>query len=58
MDVETLKKMNRNKNLIKKYYAFLASVAIIKQIPCHLGPGSTIQASALFCHMLVTCVLA
>jgi hypothetical protein len=41
MDVESLKKMNKSKNkkLVKKYYAFLASVAIIKQIPCLLGLG-------------------
>nr|CAB3474878.1 unnamed protein product [Digitaria exilis] len=37
MDVEALKKMNKNKKLVKKlakkYHAFLASEAIIKQIP-------------------------
>ncbi|RWR90855.1 60S ribosomal protein L10a [Cinnamomum micranthum f. kanehirae] len=43
MDVEGLKKMNKNKKLVKKlakkYHAFLASEAIIKQIPRLLGPG-------------------
>lgn len=43
MDVEALKKMNKNKKLVKKlakkYHAFLASEAIIKQIPRLLGPG-------------------
>ncbi|AQL04423.1 60S ribosomal protein L10a-1 [Zea mays] len=43
MDVEALKKMNRNKKLVKKlvkkYHAFLASETIIKQIPRLLGPG-------------------
>jgi hypothetical protein len=38
MDVEALTKMNKNKKLVKKYHAFLASEAIIKQIPCLLGP--------------------
>lgn len=43
MDVESLKKMNKNKKLVKKlakkHHAFLASEAIIKQIPRLLGPG-------------------
>eukprot|EP00296_Roombia_truncata_P008389 JP446869.1.p1 GENE.JP446869.1~~JP446869.1.p1 ORF type:complete len:218 (+),score=122.86 JP446869.1:30-683(+) len=43
MDVEALKKLNKNKKLIKKlarkYKAFLASEAVIKQIPRLLGPG-------------------
>lgn len=43
MSVEDLKKMNKNKKLIKKmakkYDAFLASEALIKQIPRLLGPG-------------------
>ncbi|KAL0537897.1 hypothetical protein IC582_026888 [Cucumis melo] len=43
MDVEGLKKLNKNKKLVKKlakkYHAFLASEAIIKQIPRLLGPG-------------------
>ncbi|ORX88410.1 60S ribosomal protein L1-B [Basidiobolus meristosporus CBS 931.73] len=43
MSVEDLKKLNKNKKLIKKlakkYDAFLASEALIKQIPRLLGPG-------------------
>jgi len=43
MDVEALKALNKNKKLIKKlankYDAFLASEALIKQIPRLLGPG-------------------
>ncbi|GAB5589518.1 60S ribosomal protein L10A [Umbelopsis nana] len=41
--VEDLKKLNKNKKLIKKlakkYDAFVASEALIKQIPRLLGPG-------------------
>merc|ERR1711939_43353 len=41
--VEDLKKLNKNKKLVKKlaekYDAFLASDALIKQIPRLLGPG-------------------
>jgi len=43
MDAEALKKLNKNKKLIKKlakgYDAFLASESLIKQIPRILGPG-------------------
>jgi large subunit ribosomal protein L10Ae len=43
MSVDDLKKMNKNKKLVKKmarkYDAFLASAALIKQIPRLLGPG-------------------
>ncbi|KJE96494.1 large subunit ribosomal protein 1 [Capsaspora owczarzaki ATCC 30864] len=43
MSVDDLKKMNKNKKLIKKmaksYDAFLASDSVIKQIPRLLGPG-------------------
>ncbi|KAI9216601.1 ribosomal protein L1-like protein [Blastocladiella britannica] len=43
MSVEDLKKLNKNKKLIKKlakkYDAFLASEVLIKQIPRLLGPG-------------------
>ena len=43
MTVEDLKKLNKNKKLIKKlankYDAFLASEALIKLIPRLLGPG-------------------
>ena len=41
--VDDLKKLNKNKKLVKKlakkYDAFLASDALIKQIPRLLGPG-------------------
>ena len=41
--VDDLKKLNKNKKLVKKlakqYDAFLASEALIKQIPGLLGPG-------------------
>jgi len=43
MDVEALKKLNKNKKLVKKlakkYDGFLASDTLIKQIPRILGPG-------------------
>ena len=43
MDTEALKKLNKNKKLVKKlakkYDAFLASDALIKQIPRIVGPG-------------------
>jgi large subunit ribosomal protein L10Ae len=43
MSVDDLKKLNKNKKLIKKlarkYDAFIASDALIKQIPRLLGPG-------------------
>lgn len=43
MTVEDLEKLNKNKKLVKKlaqkYDAFLASEALIKQIPRLLGPG-------------------
>jgi len=43
MDVEALKKLNKNKKLVKKladkYSAFLASETVIRQIPRLLGPG-------------------
>ena len=43
MSVEDLKKLNKNKKLVKKlagkYDAFLASEALIKQVPRLLGPG-------------------
>mmetsp|Transcript_56989 Transcript_56989/g.123984 ORF Transcript_56989/g.123984 Transcript_56989/m.123984 type:complete len:230 (+) Transcript_56989:45-734(+) len=45
MNIEDLKKFNKNKKLIKKfakkYDAFLASGPILKQIPRILGPGLT-----------------
>jgi len=43
MSVDDLKKLNKNKKLVKKlakkYNAFLASDSLIKQIPRLLGPG-------------------
>merc|ERR1712070_756467 len=43
MDVDALKKLKKNKKLVKKlakkYHSFLASESIIKQIPRLLGPG-------------------
>ena len=43
MDAEALKKLNKNKKLVKKlakkYDAFIASESLIKQIPRLLGPG-------------------
>ncbi|KAK6308482.1 hypothetical protein J4Q44_G00217530 [Coregonus suidteri] len=43
MDIEALKKLNKNKKLVKKlskkYDAFLASESLIKQIPRIPGPG-------------------
>ncbi|KAG5207547.1 hypothetical protein MJG53_005985 [Ovis ammon polii x Ovis aries] len=43
MDTEVLKKLSKNKKLVKKlakkYDAFLASESLIKQIPRILGPG-------------------
>nr|AAY66960.1 60S ribosomal protein L10a [Ixodes scapularis] len=43
MDTEALKKLNKNKKLVKKlakkYDAFMASESLIKQIPRLLGPG-------------------
>lgn len=43
MSVEDLKKLNKNKKLVKKlakkYAAFLASDSVIKMIPRLLGPG-------------------
>jgi len=45
MDVEDLKKLNKNKKLVKKlakrYDFFMASDNMIKQIPRLLGPGLT-----------------
>jgi ribosomal protein L1 len=43
MSAEDLRKLNKNKKLIKKlarkYDAFISSEALIKQIPRLLGPG-------------------
>ena len=57
MDVEALKKMNKNKKLVKKlakkYHAFLASEAIIKQIPRLLGPG--LNKAGKYSDLLTAC---
>jgi len=43
MDVEALRKLNKNKKLVKKlarrYNAFIASESLIRQVPRLLGPG-------------------
>jgi hypothetical protein len=56
MDVEAFKKMNKNRKLGNKYIVFLASGAIIKQIPRLLGPVSTGQASDVLLYVLVNCL--
>lgn len=42
MDIEVLKKLSKNKTLVKKlakkYDAFLTSESLVKQMPCFLGP--------------------
>ena len=52
MSVDDLKKLNKNKKLVKKlakkYDAFLASEALIKQIPRLLGPGLSKGESSAF----------
>ena len=52
--VDDLKKLNKNKKLVKKlakkYDAFLASEALIKQIPRLLGPGLSKGALTLSMH--------
>ena len=54
MSTDDLKKLNKNKKLIKKlarkYDAFIASDSLIKQIPRLLGPG---LSKGLFSSMLV-----
>ena len=51
MSSEDLKKLNKNKKLIKKlarkYDAFIASDSLIKQIPRLLGPGLSKGKSSL-----------
>ena len=39
MDIEALKKLNKNKKLVRKHDAFLVSESLIKQMPRILGPG-------------------
>ena len=60
MSVDDLKKLNKNKKLVKKlakkYDAFLASEALIKQIPRLLGPGlskGALNAAALVVTKLI-----
>ena len=52
MSADDLKKLNKNKKLIKKlarkYDAFLSSEALIKQIPRLLGPG--LSKGTLSCY--------
>jgi large subunit ribosomal protein L10Ae len=52
MSSDDLKKLNKNKKLIKKlarkYDAFVASDTLIKQIPRLLGPGLSKGMSAAF----------
>lgn len=51
MSADDLKKLNKNKKLIKKlarkYDAFIASDSLIKQIPRLLGPGLSKGMSTL-----------
>ncbi|MBA0829910.1 hypothetical protein Goarm_014477 [Gossypium armourianum] len=55
MDVEALKKLNKNKKLVKKlakkYHAFLASESVIKQIPRLLGPGLNKAGKYCICFL-------
>ena len=63
MSVDDLKKLNKNKKLVKKlakkYDAFLASDALIKQIPRLLGPGlskgSSVVSSCSFPCSSLSC---
>uniref|UniRef100_A0A663FAJ4 Ribosomal protein L10a n=1 Tax=Aquila chrysaetos chrysaetos TaxID=223781 RepID=A0A663FAJ4_AQUCH len=54
MDIEALKKLNKNKKLVKKlakkYDAFLASESLIKQIPRILGPDEEGALSGCSCR--------
>ena len=55
MSSDDLKKLNKNKKLIKKlarkYDAFVASDTLIKQIPRLLGPGLSKGMSTLYPHI-------
>lgn len=61
MDVEGLKKLNKNKKLVKKlakkYHAFLASESVIKQIPRLLGPGLN-KAGKFIYHLISLCAVS
>lgn len=54
MSADDLKKLNKNKKLIKKlarkYDAFVASDTLIKQIPRLLGPGLSKGIPSLICR--------
>jgi large subunit ribosomal protein L10Ae len=58
MSSDDLKKLNKNKKLIKKlarkYDAFVASDTLIKQIPRLLGPGLSKGTCACFNHSYLT----
>lgn len=60
MSADDLKKLNKNKKLIKKlarkYDAFLASDGLIKQIPRLLGPGLS-KGMLLACLLVSICLL-
>ncbi|MBA0739882.1 hypothetical protein Gogos_013110, partial [Gossypium gossypioides] len=63
MDVEALKKLNKNKKLVKKlakkYHAFLASESVIKQIPRLLGPGLNKAGKYCICfQQILRCYMA
>ena len=59
MSSDDLKKLNKNKKLIKKlarkYDAFVASDTLIKQIPRLLGPGLSKGTSSLpfYVHIII-----
>lgn len=54
MSVEDIKKLNKNKKLVKKlakrYDFFIASDNLVKQIPRLMGPGLTVSSAAFFQH--------
>lgn len=56
MSAEDLRKLNKNKKLIKKlarkYDAFISSEALIKQIPRLLGPGLSKGKRGRICIIL------
>uniref|UniRef100_A0A2K6GH87 Ribosomal protein n=1 Tax=Propithecus coquereli TaxID=379532 RepID=A0A2K6GH87_PROCO len=56
MDIEALKKLNKNKKLAKKYDAFLASESLIKQIPRILGPVAEVKPTIKFRIKKVLCL--
>lgn len=54
----TISRLNKNKKLVKKlakkYDAFIASDALVKQIPRLLGPGLSKGKSGSLCEMAGT----